>query len=80
LIRDGLGDSVYYIRYIGWFRMAMVHTKLIRMKWGMFLHTLQVAGIHQEQVRGPGVLQGDPKVLDTFVFVLYSKSLGAQKK
>jgi hypothetical protein len=27
-----------------------------------------------------GILQGDPKVLDTFVFVIYSKSLGAQKK
>jgi hypothetical protein len=25
-------------------------------------------------------IQGDPKVLDTFVFVIYSKSLGAQKK
>jgi hypothetical protein len=25
----------------GWFRMAMMHTKLIRMKWGMFWNILQ---------------------------------------
>jgi hypothetical protein len=56
LIRDRSGDPVYYIRYMGWFRMAMMHTKLIKMKWGMFWNIPQVAGDHQGQVRRPGVL------------------------
>jgi hypothetical protein len=38
------------------FRIAMMHTKLIRMKWGMFWNILNVAEIDQGQVRGPGVL------------------------
>jgi hypothetical protein len=33
-----------------------MHTKLIRTTWGMFLNILQVAGIDQERVGGPGVI------------------------
>jgi hypothetical protein len=54
-----MGDkhgSTNHIRYMGWFRMAMMHTKLIRMKWGMFWNILQVTGVDQGQVRGAGVL------------------------
>jgi hypothetical protein len=47
---------VYYVRYTGWFRMAMIHTKLITMKWGMFWNILQVAGFDQGQVGDPSVL------------------------
>jgi hypothetical protein len=36
--------------------MAMMHTKLIRIKWETFSNTLQVAGVDQGQVGGPGVL------------------------
>jgi hypothetical protein len=36
---------------MGWFRIAMMHTKLIRMKWGMFWNKLQVAGVDQGQVK-----------------------------
>jgi hypothetical protein len=35
LIRVRLGKPVYYIRNMGWFRMAMMHTKLIKLKWEM---------------------------------------------
>jgi putative heme iron utilization protein len=35
---------------MGWFRMTMIHTKLIKMKWGMFKNILQIAGVDQEQV------------------------------
>jgi hypothetical protein len=51
-----LGDPVSYIRYMGLFRIAMMYTKLIRIKWGMFWNILQVAGVHQGQVGGPGEL------------------------
>ena len=33
----------------------MMHTKLIRMKWEMVWDILQVAGVDQGQVSGPGV-------------------------
>ena len=33
----------------------MMHTKLIRMKWEMVWDILQVAGVDQGQVGGPGV-------------------------
>jgi hypothetical protein len=46
-----LPHPVYYVRYMGWFRMSVMHTKLIRMKWGMFWNILQVTGVHQGQVR-----------------------------
>jgi hypothetical protein len=37
-------------------------------------------GCHSSSAATGHDIQGDPKVLDTFVFVIYSKSLGAQKK
>jgi hypothetical protein len=36
--------------------MAMMHTKLIRMKWGMLWNILQDAGVRQGQVGGLDVL------------------------
>jgi hypothetical protein len=50
LIRARLEYPVNYVRNMGWFRMAMMHTKLIRMKWVMFFFILQVAGVAQGQV------------------------------
>jgi hypothetical protein len=47
LIRARLEYPVFYITYIGWFKMSMMHTKLIRMKLGMFWNILQVTGVHQ---------------------------------
>jgi hypothetical protein len=44
---------VYYIR---WLRIAMMHTKLVRMKWGMFWNILHASGVDQGQVGEPGVL------------------------
>ena len=35
LVRDSLVDLVYLCRYMGLFRMAMMHTKMIRMNWEM---------------------------------------------
>jgi hypothetical protein len=56
LIRARSGDSVYYIRNMERSRMSVMHTKLIRRKCGIFWNVLQVAGVHQGQVREPGVL------------------------
>jgi hypothetical protein len=56
LIRERSVDLVYYIRNMGLFRMAIMHTKLIRMNWGKFLNILQVARVDQGQVGEPGVL------------------------
>jgi hypothetical protein len=60
LIRDRSVDSldpVYYIRYMGWFRIAILHTKRIRIKKGMFWNQVQVAGADLGQVCGPSVLR-----------------------
>jgi hypothetical protein len=45
LIRDRSVDPLYYIRYMGLFSMAMMHTKLIRMKWGVFWEILQAGRV-----------------------------------
>jgi hypothetical protein len=49
---------MYYVRYMGhgWFKIAILHTKLIRMKKGMFWNILQIAWVDQGPVRGPSVL------------------------
>jgi hypothetical protein len=46
LIRARSGEPEYYIRYMECFKMDMMHTKLITMKWGMFWSILQVAGVN----------------------------------
>jgi hypothetical protein len=42
LIRARSSDPVFYIRNMGWFRIAMMHTKLLIMKWGMWSHQATV--------------------------------------
>jgi hypothetical protein len=54
---------VYYIRNMGLFRMAMMHIKLIRIKWRMFCNMLQVAGVDQGQIGGPDELHQVHKVV-----------------
>jgi hypothetical protein len=56
-------DPVYYIRYMGWFRMAIIHTKRIRMKLEIFCIILQVAGVDQGQVGKPSVLHQEHRML-----------------
>jgi hypothetical protein len=43
LIGNWLVDLGYLCRYTGFFRMARMHTKLIRMKWEVIWDTLQFA-------------------------------------
>jgi hypothetical protein len=55
LIRDRLIDLGYLCRFMGLLRMAMMHTKLIKIKNGVFWDILQAAGVDQGQVNRPGV-------------------------
>jgi hypothetical protein len=48
MIRDRLLDLEYLCRYMGLFRMAMMQTTLIRVKWETFWNILQVAGADQD--------------------------------
>jgi hypothetical protein len=36
MIRDRLGTPVDYIKYMGWFRRTMMHTRLIRISGECF--------------------------------------------